>query len=125
MRARTKEELLAHYATGEVYQYIQMDGDYGRAPNMTGIDASDENGDTVYGAISYALRHIKLPVRVQFLRGTDLVDVVRLLRKMVDWLEKDPDWVERQCEYADEPGKVKQEVHDYVVSEAEKKEADE
>ena len=84
----TKEQLLEHYATGDIRQYYQLDGcinDFG----YDSITPSDEEGDCLTGTYSYELRRTDIPVRIHVLKDTPRKDAVRILKKMVDWYEQD------------------------------------
>ena len=76
-----KGELLAHYATKEPYLFEQLDG-------INDCEAHpDSDGDTITGGQNWELRSGRVPVRVEILSGTSKDVAVRLLRKIVTWLD--------------------------------------
>ena len=92
---RTKEQLLAHYATGDVHKFRQIDGwilGYKNANEGT-LQATDNDGDCITSAETWELRHMpaSLAVRIFIHEGTDHEDAVRLIKKMLGDLERDPE----------------------------------
>lgn len=91
----TKESILAHYATGDVHKFKQIDGWLFGEPNANKgtLGATDEDGDCLNAGETVELRHSSaaLAVRMFIHEGTCPKDAVRLVRKMLDWVERSPE----------------------------------
>jgi hypothetical protein len=82
--AAIKAELLAKYAQRQALLFHQFDGFLDSAD-----DFSDQgDGDSIFSRSTYELRK-GIDVRIQILDGTTKEDAVRILRKMVDWIDRD------------------------------------
>lgn len=86
-----KEERLEHYAEGTVMEFIQLDALVGNRPNYySGLDRTDEDGDTLTSIRAFDIRYYGHPIRLQIRKGTSCEDAIRVTRKFADWLERDP-----------------------------------
>ncbi len=88
---KTKEELLQKYAEPDcqVMPLVQVDGwniDY-----WDEVIGPDGDGDGLIAGITEELRRSpeELRVRVQIVEGTSKETAIRILRKIVSWLERD------------------------------------
>lgn len=98
----TKESLLAHYATGDIHEFRQIDGWMDKSGGIDTEMHPDEDGDYLITSQTTELRHSheSLAVRIFIHEGTDPKDVARLIRKMLDWIERDPklfSWEEKEA----------------------------
>ena len=87
----SKEGILAHYSTRTPQKFLQFDGFMLIADKLDDdLMRPDADGDTVYGQIETWELMTGLPrVRVLIKPGTHRTDVLRLLRKISDWIERD------------------------------------
>ena len=90
MSEEQKKELLDHYATGDVHRFLQMDG-WLLPHGGDDVMRPDEDGDWLCSGITDELRKSEknLAVRIQIHEGTKHEDAVRLLEKMLAWLQTD------------------------------------
>ena len=87
-QARRTNEVLAHYAEhSEPQTYQQFDAFLNVEPGDD-IIVPDRDGDCIMGTISQELWHDDKSVRVHILNGTDRVDAVRALKKIVRCIEQ-------------------------------------
>ncbi len=86
-----KSQRLAHYLEREPVLFHQIDGF--NPPSCPVPDTYDDDGDELFCGHTYELMSGGPAVRVLITDGTDREVAVRLLRKMVDWLEREPDLV--------------------------------
>ena len=82
-----KGELLAHYARRKPYQYLQLDGFTGIP--VEDVMCGDDDGYAVCMTQTWELRTGNIPVRVHVLAGTSKADTVALLRRILNWVEKE------------------------------------
>lgn len=78
-----KDDLLNHYCTGDVHEFIQYDGWYIFGSGETD-PLSDQDGDSIFYSETEELRHSpsSLAVRVHIHKGTTFNDAYRLLSKI-------------------------------------------
>jgi len=83
-----KTALLKHYSQPDMSacHYVQYDG-WLYSPDDDLMPA-DEDGDVLFALRAMELRSSGTPVRIQILQGTSPQDAVRLLRKMLAFVEK-------------------------------------
>ena len=75
---------------------LQMDAFADRQPAFSDDQDGDQDGDDLFAGWQYELRRLAcIPVRVQIMDGTSAETALRLLRKMIRWLERDPALLER------------------------------
>ena len=77
-----KKELLAHYASKAPRFFHQWD-----AIPHGGESITDLDGDDLWMTDTWELRSAVLPVRIQILEGTEKADAIRVLEKMLSWVE--------------------------------------
>jgi hypothetical protein len=88
---KTKAELLSHYARKEPRAFRQFDGFL----NCWGDDLlhADDDGDALTGGATWELMNTDVGVRVLIPAGTTSADARRLLRKIIDLIERSEDIV--------------------------------
>ena len=88
---KTKEELLQKYAEPDcqVMPIVQVDG--WNIDFWDVVISPDGDGDGLIAGITEELRRSpeELRVRVQIVEGTSKETAIRILRKIVSWLERD------------------------------------
>ena len=88
---KTKEELLQKYAEPDcqVMPLVQVDG--WNIAYWDEVIGPDGDGDVLIAGITEELRRSpeELRVRVQIVEGTSKETAIRILRKIVSWLERD------------------------------------
>ena len=82
--AEIKAELLAKYAQRQALLFHQFDGFLNSADDLSDVG----DGDAIFSGSTYELRN-GIDVRIQILDGTTKEDAVRILRKMVESIERD------------------------------------
>lgn len=89
----SKESLLEHYATGDIHKFTQIDGWLisNTKTNIGDLMETDKDGDSLIAGKTEELRHSPsaLAVRIFVHEGTERRDAVRLIRKMLNWIERD------------------------------------
>jgi hypothetical protein len=83
-----KERLLARYRESEPHVYLQLDGIHS-APCYDVELHHDNDLDALSGGWTCGLQQDEVPVRIEILEGVPKKDAVRLLRKLVAWLDRD------------------------------------
>lgn len=81
-----KSRLLAEAAKKTPHKYEQFDGFSDLIEDS--VMRPDPEGDTIFSSWCWELRSGGIPVRVQILAGTSKADSIRLLRKILDCIER-------------------------------------
>ena len=88
----TKEELIAHYACGDIHTFIQIDGWTGDniADDLVRVD---EDNDWLCMSECCELRRSpkELAVRIFIHKGTERKDALRLMEKIRAWIKQRPE----------------------------------
>ncbi len=85
--AKTKGELLEHYAGKPVTAFYQYDG-FVIAGRSDDIMRPDRDGDCLMGSATYELMSGGPAVRILVTQGTSRKDAVRLLKKLRRWIKQ-------------------------------------
>lgn len=83
----TKDQLLTKYRDREPKLFVQYDG-FNPPTHVCGDDGIDSDGHEIWGGLTYELMHgaqVRVLVEPMAANG----DVVVLLRKIADWIERD------------------------------------
>lgn len=84
--------LLEEYSSKKVVRLVQLDGHKAAGDSVM---HPDEDGHCLMGGHTHELRNISgsasLPVRVEVYERADKQEVLALLRKIADWVERDWD----------------------------------
>jgi hypothetical protein len=82
----TTAELLSHYAKKEPRAFRQFDGFL----DCWGDDVmhADDDGDALMGRATWELMNTEVGIRVLVPIGTTSADALRLLRKIINWIER-------------------------------------
>lgn len=89
MRKPSKQELLEHYAQNnkEAQRFLQVDGWH--EDGRDNLFCPDQDGDVLSAGIVHELRTSSWPVRVLIHENAKKEDVLRMLPKILKWLESD------------------------------------
>jgi len=92
-----KRRLLDEMAEKNVHKVYQLDG-FATTPGGDGCLDADGAGDVLYSGWSYELRNSgpALAVRVHVHAGTNSKVAVRVLSKILRWLERNPHLIEEE-----------------------------
>lgn len=85
--AKTKGELLEHYAGKPVTAFYQYDG-FVIAGRGDDVMRPDRDGDCLMGGTTHELMSGGPAVRILVTRGTSRKDAVRLLKKLRRWIKQ-------------------------------------
>jgi hypothetical protein len=89
--AERKQRALEHYARLDApNRFVQLDGFAAREPDC--VMRPDADGDCLFSGRTEELFGGGWDVRVLMSEGVTPEAAVRLLRKLADWVERDPEW---------------------------------
>ena len=110
--ADLKQNKLKNYLEGHVRAFTQFDGYPKKYHDILAdpgwIMSPDKDGDIINGDTkAYEIRKsgVELAVRVQISEPTTKEDAVRLLKKIIDWIERDH-IIELPCHENDNPQRI-------------------
>lgn len=95
-----KGEKLLHYFERDPVRFIQYDGFININESDDDLMRSDQDGDCLFSSETIELMTGSVQVRLLIVPGTPAKDVIRVLGKMITWIQADPKNLKKK---ADEP----------------------